>query len=105
MKATGALMAGVGAVVVAAGIALLAVFGFDGTLSTDRHMVASSTPVLVSSQSEIHGLTGFADAFGDPTVRIDLSDDRFVGVGRAKDVERWLAGTTYEEVSDIETSP
>src|SRR5262245_8792494 len=105
MKAIGAVIAGIGAVIAAAGVAILLVVGTDGVWETDSHLVASTTPALVSESADVRGIAGAADVLGDPGVRIDLGADRFVGVGRAEDVERWLAGTTYEEVTDFHSDP
>jgi hypothetical protein len=105
MTTTGAIIAAVGAVIAACGIAILAIFGSDGVWTTDRHMVASTTPALVSSSAEVRGIASGTDFLGHPSVRVNLTDGRFVGVGRTEDVERYLAGTSYDEVTDIEGDP
>lgn len=105
MKTATILLTVAGATIGACGVLVLALFGFDGVWSSDDHMVASTTPALVSSSAEVRGIARGSEVLGDPSVRMTLSDDRFVGVARAADVERYLSGVPHEEVTDITGDP
>src|SRR4051794_22659914 len=105
MKTTAIILGASGAVVLAIGASLLGLFGLDGIWSSDEHLVGSRTPALVSDTAEVDGLMNGAGVLGNPRVRIDLGHDEFVGVARARDVERYLAGVSYDEVTDIESDP
>lgn len=105
MKTISILIAAAGAVIAACGVAILLIFGTDGVIESDPHMVASTTPALVTESGEVRGIASGTSILGDPSVRIDLTDDRFVGVGRSADVERYLEGVPYEEVTDISGDP
>lgn len=105
MRLPGIIIGAFGLILILAGAAILAVFGADGTLSTDRHRITSTTPALVSGPAAVRGLPHRLGPLGHPSVRIDLGDEQFVGVGRAGDVERYLRGVAYDEVTDIRDDP
>jgi len=92
------------------GGAILAVFGSDGTVTSGYHQLDTRSSALVSSVADIEGMDEFADALGEPELRLSLRTSRsgrgaFVGVGRAADAERYLAGAPIEEIGDIGVEP
>ena len=92
------------------GGAILAVFGSDGTVSSDYHQLDTRSTALVSSVADIEGMDELADVLGEPELRLSLRTSRlgkgaFVGVGRAHDVERYLAAAPIEEVGDFGVDP
>jgi hypothetical protein len=104
----GASVAILGALLAIAGGALLAVFGTDGVASTGRHDLFTPTSALVSGTASIN-TADFAKDLGSARIRINaqaIGDRRvFVGVGRARDVDRYLAGAATDEVTDFDASP
>jgi hypothetical protein len=104
----GSLAALFGAILVLAGGALLAIFGGDGVAWTDREDLSTPTAALVSGTASID-TDGVVDDLAGTRVRIDARADGgkpiFVGVGPAADVERYLAGAGYDEVTDLDAGP
>ena len=106
----GGILALIGLGLALGGGAILALFGSDGTLDSGSHSLSTPTTALVSSVANIEGTGEIADVVGDPEVRLSVTarrpgDGVFVGIGRAADVERYLARSPIEEVSDIEVDP
>ncbi len=103
--AFGSLAALLGLLLAISGGALLAVFGSDGVASTDRHVLSTPTSALVSGPASID-TDGVVDDLADTRVRVAARADGgrpvFVGDGRAADVERYLAATAYDEVTDFD---
>lgn len=106
--ALGAAVALLGTLLALAGATVFAVFGTDGVASTDRADLSTPTSALVSGTASID-TDGVVDDLADTRVRIDARADGgrpvFVGIGRAADVERYLAGTAYDEVTDFDAGP
>jgi hypothetical protein len=104
----GAAVALFGAVVAIAGGALFALFGSDGVLRTDRHALSTPTSALVSKTASIDSADSIDD-LGNTRIRIDAraagGQPVFVGVARATDVERYLAGAATDEVTDFNAGP
>lgn len=105
----GGILALIGLGLALGGGAILALFD-DGTLESGSHSLSTPTSALVSSVANIEGTGEIADIVGDPEVRLSVTPRRpgdgvFVGIGRAADVERYLARSPIEEVSDIEVDP
>lgn len=106
----GAIVALVGAALAASGVALLALFGSDGTIASGKHSVSTSSAALVSQTADIKDTTDTADVIGDPRIRISVSESGsgsgvFVGIGPAAQVDRYLASAPIEEVTDFDVDP
>jgi len=105
----GWLFALVGAVIVIGAAAVLLLFGEDSTLSSDPQALSTRTAALVSGTAEISDTAEVADVLGDPRIKITAESDGengvFVGVGRAADVERYLANAPIAEVTDLDFAP
>jgi hypothetical protein len=83
----------------------------DGFLTTPTELLASPTHAIVSEPAHIvlgapDWISG-VDRFG--TIRIHAQGPHglpvFVGIGPAADVEAYLAGVRYDEVSDLSYGP
>jgi hypothetical protein len=103
----GAVLTVAGLIGTVAGIGVLAVFGSDGTANSGTHAFSTPTAALVSEPAVIRDTDDFADFAGDPKFRVSVKSDKpvFVGVGPAKDVDRYLAGAPIDEVTDFEVFP
>ena len=103
----GAVLTVLGLIGAVAGVAVLAVFGSDGTASSGTHTFSTSTAALVSEPAVIRDTDDFADFAGDPKLRVSVTSGKpvFIGVGPAKDVDRYLAGAPIDEVTDFEVFP
>ena len=105
----GVVIALVGLVIAFSGGAVLALFGSDGVLTSDRHALTTSTTALVSGVTQIEDAAGTADVLG--STRVSIAADRrggkdvFVGIARSADVDRYLAGAAVAEVTDVELDP
>jgi hypothetical protein len=100
----GGLIATVGAVLALGGGGVLAVGGSDGTLTSNHDDVSTTTHALVSETATIDGSRDVTDALGQPRVRVNAESDKpvFVGVARKSDVDRYLAGTEIDRVTDFD---
>jgi hypothetical protein len=97
-----------GAVVAVGGGALMAVFGTDSTLSSGTHTLRTSTAALVAPIDDISDTNGVATVVGQPRLRVTTDGAArpvFVGIGRAADVDRYLAGVAVDRVTDLELTP
>jgi hypothetical protein len=106
----GSLLATVGAVLALGGGGLLAVGGSDGKFSTGHHDVSTQTHALVSEVATLDGVNELNDALGQGRVRINaqaVQADQpvFVGVARKADVDRYLANTEVDRVTDLDVDP
>jgi hypothetical protein len=107
---TGAVILGIASLVVVTGVVLAAVFGSGNALATGPNPVSTPSRALVSSVAEIDGLSRAPSGLGQARIEIDATvrsggDGAFVGVGRAEDVDRYLAGADVDLVTDFEVSP
>jgi hypothetical protein len=97
-----------GTLLAIAGGGIFAVFGFDGVASTGRDDLSTPTSALVSGTASI-STAGAIDDLGAARIRISAQADGgrpvFVGVGRAADVSRYLAGAATDEVTSFDASP
>jgi hypothetical protein len=104
----GACVALLGALLALAGGGLLALFGTGSVAWTGRHDLATPTSALVSGTASID-TGGFVNSLGSARIKIDAQAAGghrvFVGVGPARDVERYLAGAATDEVTDFDASP
>lgn len=106
----GGLLALLGAGVTVAGGGLLAVFGNDGTVDSGRHSLSTSSAALVSEVADVDDTAGATDVLGKPRVRLSVhatapTKGLFVGIGPAKQVDRYLASAPIDEVSDLQLDP
>ncbi|HEX8104142.1 MAG TPA: hypothetical protein VF533_16095 [Solirubrobacteraceae bacterium] len=101
----GTAVGAAGLLVAALSAVLLLVFGTDGRLTTDRHAVSTGTSALVSESADIEDIASAADVLGRPSLHIATDPGVFIGVGRSRDVEAYLDGVAYDEVTDIESDP
>jgi len=104
-RKSGAILTLGGAALAATGGAVVATIGTDGTFSSGG-TVTSTTAALVTEAGVIDDRG--ADVLGRPSVEISVSDSArpvFVGVGPAKDVDRYLAGAAVETVTDFDVAP
>jgi len=105
----GGIVALVGVTIAIAAGAVLVVFGEDSTLKSDPHSLSTSTAALVTGTASIDDTAEVADVLGAPSVQLSAMADGdagvFIGIGRAADVERYLAGAPIAEVTDLELSP
>jgi hypothetical protein len=98
----GAIIVVIGSLTAVSALALLVLFGSTGTLSTPAVPVATSTSALVADVAHSRGTADVSRVIGPPTVHVAASADGspiFVGIGRAADVDRYLAGVATDEVS------
>jgi hypothetical protein len=105
----GSVLAGLGSLVAIAGVALLVVFGSDGSLSSGRQDVNTPTAALVSGVANITDTTHVSQALGDTSIQVSAAArgdrDVFVGVARRADVDRYLAGAAVDEITDFDVAP
>jgi hypothetical protein len=104
----GAAVALSGTLLAIAGGGIFAVVGFDGVASTGRDGLSTPTSALVSGTASID-TAGFVDDLGAARIKISARADGgrpvFVGVARAADVKRYLAGAATDEVTGFDASP
>ena len=103
----GVLLAITGLIVGGGGAAVLATIGTDGKVSTGDQSFDTSGAALVTSAADLRRPEKVSDIVGDPRVQLDVQSTKpaFVGVGPAKDVERYLKGAPVDEVTDFEVNP
>ena len=84
----------------------------QGYFSTATHRYTASTSALTTEEIGIDGdipdwLAGDDDSYGDLRLRVAAGDGGpvFAGIARTADVERYLAGASHTEVTDIDTDP
>jgi hypothetical protein len=102
----GGTLAVLGTLVAVGGGGVLAAFGTDGRLNSGPHLVSTPAAAIVSPVANINNTSGVATIAGQPTVRISVSPVQstagaFVGLGRAADVDRYLARVTMAKVSNL----
>ena len=101
------LLVGGGVAAIGGGL-LMTLFGSDNTLTSGVHRVSTPTSALVTALDDIKDTNGFGATVDKPTLRISIpSSDRpaFIGIGRAADVDRYLAGAAFDKVTDLEVDP
>ena len=93
------------------GAAVLATIGSDGTVKSGQQSFSTAGAALVSSAADLRRPSEVSDIVGDPRVRMSVEATQgatsgvFVGVGPAKDVERYLASAPIDEVTDLDVDP
>src|SRR4051794_31538101 len=110
----GALLACLALVLLAAGGVLRWVDGRkddQGDLTTSTERFHTGTFALATDDLDIDGggssWMGDHDRFGKVRLRVRSNDGKpvFVGVARTADARRYLAGSAYASVSDVDVSP
>jgi hypothetical protein len=106
----GGALALAGTLIALGGGAVLATFGIDGRLASGPRRRSTPTSATVSSVASIKNTSGVSAIVGQPTLRISAAPvpgtaAAFVGIGRAADVNRYLAGVSTEQVTDLSLEP
>jgi hypothetical protein len=74
-----------------------------GYLVTDNHRVQTVTHAFASQDLDVNGdFDWFLDRGPRVRVNADSSKPLFIGIARSDDVERYLAGVAYDEVTDLD---
>lgn len=104
-----AIMMVIGVGVAAGGAALLIAFGTDGKITSGAHPVSTPTAAVITDVASIHNTSQVADILGSPTVHLTASGGNasgvFVGIGRASDVDSYLAGVAVDQARDVDLDP
>jgi hypothetical protein len=99
----------IGACVLISGVALMALFGTTGEISSAKHPVASPTAAVVTDIAAIRNTSDVADALGTPVATFAANGGNagglFIGVGPAAAVDRYLAGVEHDQLVDFELDP
>jgi hypothetical protein len=106
----GGTLAVVGSLLALSGGGLLAAFGTDGSLASGPHLLSTPTSAIVSPVASIKNTSGVASVIDQPTLRLSAAPVQgtagvFVGIGRAADVDRYLAGVATERVTGLNVDP
>ena len=106
----GTALATVGSVIALAGGGVLALAGDDGMVGSGHHDISTPTAALVTDTADFDGVADVASAVGDPTIgvtaaSVDGGAPKFVGIGKATDVDRYLANVEVDRVDDISVEP
>jgi hypothetical protein len=100
------------AAMLAAGLLAGAVWLFNantdsvGYIVTDTHQVQTASYAFASRELDVDGDFGWLYDRG-PKLRVrgESSKPLFIGIARADEVERYLAGVAHEEVTDLDLEP
>ena len=103
LVALGAVGALLGLALAAVGVVLLVLTGRDTTFGGGEATLSTDRYALVTEAAGLGG--GGLDATVRVRVRSDQGGPVFVGVAPAADVDRYLAGTAYDELVDVRLSP
>ena len=103
LVALGAVGALLGLALAAVGVVLLLLTGRDNTFGGGEATLTTDRYALVTEAA------GLGDGGIDATVRVRVRSTAggpvFVGVAPAADVDRYLAGTAYDELVDVRLTP
>lgn len=98
----------IGLTVTALGAAGLIFGGHAGVIQSGYHTVGTPTYAFVSDAREVRHGQGIEVRSGNATLRIDAQNTGrplFIGVGPAQQVQSYLSGVTYADVTDVNFSP
>src|SRR6266496_792702 len=101
------LLLGGGVAAIGGGV-LMALFGTDSTVTSGVHRVSTPTSALVTALDDIKDTNGFGSTVDRPTLRVSIPNADhpvFIGIGRAADVDRYLAGAAVDKVTDLDVDP
>jgi hypothetical protein len=77
-----------------------------GYVVTDNHRVQTVTHAFASQELDVNGdFDWFFDGGADLRVNAESGKALFIGIARSDDVERYLAGAAYDEVTDLDIDP
>ncbi len=77
-----------------------------GYMVTDNHPVQTVTHAFASRDLDVNGdFDWFLDRGPELRVNAESSKPLFIGIARSDDVERYLAGVEYDEVTDLDIDP
>ena len=96
------------AMLAAGGVALWGLGQRDGSgyFSTKSHRLSTPAYALASESLDVGpNLPGGIGDFGSVRIRAGSAGAVFVGIGRASDVQRYLARVRHSEITDIDTDP
>ena len=113
--ALGAVAGAIAVCLLIAGSTLVLIHGFargdDGYYSLDTERYQSSAFAITSEEIDFGADIGEGDwtpfdALGTARVRADGgSNDIFIGIAREEDVDRYLAGSAHDELTDVTFDP
>jgi hypothetical protein len=102
----GAVLALSGLAAGAAGGILFGVFGSDGTVASGSQRISTTRTALVSDTADLSHVSDLGDVVGDVRLRFSARGDQpFIGIGPARQVERYLSGAPIDEVTDFQVDP
>jgi hypothetical protein len=92
------------------GAVLLALFGTGGQLSSGTRPFSTPTRALVSSLAQIEDTATASTFLGRSRIEVSATPrtgehGAFVGIARASDVDRYLAGAAVDIVDDFDVMP
>jgi hypothetical protein len=102
----GAALILTGGLLTLVGGGVLVAFGSDGTIGSGHHRIVSPANAIVTPVTRIRHMADVSSVIGRTTVRVSTRNvaggrPAFVGVARAADVDRYLAGASTAEAADI----
>ena len=79
----------------------------SGYFTTATHELSSSSYAIASESLDVDGdVPGwFGDRFATARIEASSAQPVFIGIARASDVERYLAGAQYDRITDIDADP
>jgi hypothetical protein len=79
----------------------------SGYFTTATHELSSSSYAIASESLDVDGdVPGwFGDRFATARIEATSTQPVFIGIARTSDVERYLAGAQYDEITDIDADP
>ena len=106
----GASLAVIGSLLAIGGGGVLAAFGTDGSLASGPHLLSTPASAVVSPITTIKHTSDVTTIVGQPTLRISARPIQgtgrvFIGIGRAADVQRYLAGVSTQDITRLSVDP
>src|SRR5947199_961337 len=106
----GASLAVIGSLLALGGGGVRAAFGTGGSLASGPHLLSAPASAVVSPIATIKHTADVTTIAGQPTLRISARPVQgtgrvFVGIGRAADVERYLAGVSTQDITSLSVDP
>jgi hypothetical protein len=98
----------IGSAAAISGGAVMAIFGGDGKLTSSPEHLSTTTRAFVTRLDDIDGIPGLAKTIGHPRLHLSVTKSEreiFIGIGPADAVDRYLAGATVDEVTDLNFDP
>jgi len=104
----GALLTLCGIAGVCGGGALLGVGGSGGQIRSGYHGISTPTTAFVSDPTKVENSSNVRTEGGDTSLLLDGRNSAkplFIGVGPTSQVDRFLAGSPYESITNVNFSP